>query len=327
MSRFSCRCRTVAALSVALVAAPAGAQLKMAVLPFESVTLSTQQVLVGDATGKPVTLAGELRLPRGGADRVPGVILVHGIGGISMAVEAWAQVLNEWGFAAFLVDNIGGRGIAAGSREDYMLSALPRMVDVYRALAVVARHPRIDPDRIAVMGFSMGSGPAIFSSVERFRTRWAPQGVQFAAHVALYASCMTRYRDDTKVAARPIRLFHGTADDWTPIGPCRTLVADLKKAGADVALTEFAGATHAYDAPLKERVVLPQAMTLRKCSLVEGEGGQVLNARTGQPFTSADPCIERGVAIQYDEAATRSTREGVKAILASAFAARPSVRP
>ena len=56
------------ALILALAAAPALAQMRMYVIPFDSVTLSGQQVLLGETQGKPVTLAGELRLPLSGTD-------------------------------------------------------------------------------------------------------------------------------------------------------------------------------------------------------------------------------------------------------------------
>jgi hypothetical protein len=50
---------------------------------------------------------------------------------------------------------------------------------------------------------------------------------------------------------------------------------------------------------------------------------QVLLGETqGQPTT--DPCIEFGVSLQYDEAATASTREAVKGVLTSAFSAKPA---
>jgi dienelactone hydrolase len=313
------------ALVLALTAAPALAQMRMSLIPFDSVTLSSQQVLLGETQGKPVTLAGELRLPLGGTGKVPVVILVHGISGLTAKEDEWARALNSWGIGVFIPDHLSGRGIAPMSREDFMLSGPARMVDVYHALPRLLKDPRIDPERIAIMGASMGGSITLLSSLERFRTRYGLPNVQFAAYIALYASCSTRFRDDVKVAARPIRLFHGTGDDWCPVEQCRALVADLKKAGADATLTEYPGASHAYDdASLKVRVNLPQAPSTRKCSLAEGESGQILNSQTGKPFTPGDPCIEFGVSLQYDEAATTSTREAVKAVLASAFAAKPA---
>jgi len=314
----------VLALVLALAITPAFAQIRMSLIPFDSVTLSGQQVLLGEMQGKPVTLAGELRLPRTGTDKVPVVILVHGIAGLMSPHDEWARALNSWGIGVFIPDHLSGRGIAPMSREDFMLSGLARMVDVYHALPRLLKDPRIDPERIAIMGFSLGGQVTLFSSQERFRTRYGLPNVQFAAYVALYASCFVRYRDDVKVAARPIRLFHGTGDDWCPVEQCRALVADLKKAGADVTLTEYPGAFHAYDDPsIKVRLNLPQAMSLRKCSLTEGEGGQILNSQTGKVFAPGDPCVERGVSLQYDEAATTGTHEAVKGVLASVFAAKP----
>jgi dienelactone hydrolase len=301
----------------------ASAQQRIVVLPFESVSLSPQQILLGETRGKPVTLAGELRLPRGVAERVPAVILVHGMHGIMDNQDEWARALNEWGVAAFIIDNYSGRGINANTADAYRLGLLPRMVDAYRALAVLVQQPHIDRERIAVMGFSMGTGAAIFSAAERFRALYGPPGATFAAHIALYPLCMIRLREDTKVSAQPIRLFHGTRDDWTPIESCRAFVTDMKKAGANVTLTEFEGATHAYDLVMKGRVTLPDAYTMRKCSLAEGDGGQVLNTKTGQPFSFMDPCLEQGVTLQYDEGATTATRQAVKATLASVFSTRP----
>lgn len=311
------------ALILSLAVAPTRAQMRMEVIPFDSVTLSAQQVLLGETDGKSVTLAGELRLPSGGAGKVPVVVLVHGLGGLLLNHDEWARALNGWGIAVFITDHLSGRGIAPMSPGDFQLAGGTRMVDVYRALSMLSKHPRIDPERIALMGFSMGGLTTLLSSQERFRARYGLPNVQFAAYIALYANYPARFRDDVKVAARPIRLFHGTGDDWTPVEWTRALVADLKKAGADATLTEYPGASHSYASPnIKVRLDLPQATSLRKCSLAEGEGGQILNSQTGKPLAPSDPCIEKGVSLQYDEAATASTREAVKGVLASVFAAK-----
>jgi dienelactone hydrolase len=316
------------ALALALSTAPALAQsnIRIQMIPFDSLTLSLQQVLLGETQGKPVSLAGELRLPGLGTDKVPVVVLVHGIGGLFPVHFEWVNALNSWGIGVFIPDHLSGRGIAPMSPEDYSLSGVARMVDIYQVLPRLLKHPRVDPERMAIMGFSMGGFVTLLSSQERFRQRYGLPNVRFAAHIPIYPSCAIRLKDDAKVVARPIRLFHGTGDDWTPVEQCRALVADLKTAGADVTLTEYPGATHAYDNPaLKVRMNLPQAVSLRKCWLTEGEGGQFINSKTGSPFVpGSDPCIEFGTSLQYDEAATASTREAVKEILSSAFAAKPA---
>ena len=58
-------------------------------------------------------------------------------------------------------------------------------------------------------------------------------GAEFALHVAFYPPCATTYREDEQVSTHPIRVVHGTADDWHPIDPCRQYIARLKRAGAD----------------------------------------------------------------------------------------------
>ena len=48
----------------------------------------------------------------------------------------------------------------------------------------------------------------------------------------------------------------------------------------------------------------------------------MLNSQTGKPFALNDPCVEFGVSLQYNEAATAGTREAVKGVLASVFGAK-----
>src|SRR4029077_2520084 len=110
---------------------------------------------------------------------------------------------------------------------------------------------------------------------------------------------------------KPIRLFHGIADDWVAIGPCRTYVARLRKTGVDVTLTEYPGAYHGYDF-LRLKVesaptLLPQGQTARNCELAEGDHGVILNSKLGKPFTYNDPCVEKGPHMAYNEAAATAT--------------------
>jgi len=310
-----------ALLGVLAVATPehARAQVRFDLRPFETVTLTTQQFLAGETNGKPAMLAGELRIPTPGTDRPPAVILIHGSGGASSSHERWVQELTGAGVATFLVDSFSGRGIVSTVNDQSQLDHLAMMIDVYRALGTLAQHPRIDPSRIAVMGFSKGAVAAVYSSNQRFRKLYGPPNVEFAAHVGLYTPCNVSYRDDTETTSKPIRLFHGIADDWVSIEPCRGYVARLKAAGADASLTEYPGAYHAYDAfLLKEPMKFPQAQTTRHCLLAEGEGGDVLNTKTGARYDlNTDPCVERGTTVAYDEAATVGSTKAVKELLST----------
>jgi dienelactone hydrolase len=304
---------------VVLAQAPLSLRLEMRVI--ESVTLSGEQFLTGDEkNGKKVTLAGELRIPGAPGTKVPAVILVHGSGGISGATDAWAREVNAMGIAAFILDTFSGRGIVSTVADQSQLNSLAMMVDSYRALALLAAHPRIDANRIAVMGFSKGAVASVYSANERFRNMYAPQGIEFAAHIGLYTPCNIEYQGDDKTTGKPIRLFHGIADDYVAIGPCRTYVERLKKAGRDVRLTELADAHHAYDNPaILVPTVFAANQTTRNCTLKEGNGGSILNVKTGKPYDLSDACVEKGPHVGYNAAAHQATLTGLREFLQMVF--------
>jgi dienelactone hydrolase len=281
---------------------------------FSSTTLTDQQILTGRKEGKPVTLAGELRIPRPGTDRLPAVVFLHGSGGISGFVDDWSQQLNPLGVATFLLDSFTGRSLVSTVNDQDQLARLAMTIDAYRALDLLAKHPRIDSARIAVMGFSRGGQAALYSSMKRLQRMHGPAGgVEFAAYITLYANCGTTYVDDTEITDKPIRMFHGSADDYVPVAPCRSYVERLRAKGKDVQLTEYAGAHHVFDWPfLKSPLKLAQAQTTRRCQLGEGPDGRIVNTQTGQPFTTAgDSCVEKGTTVAYN---AEAHGEAVKAI-------------
>jgi len=293
---------------------------RMELRPIESTTLTGEQFLTGDKNGKLAMLAGELRIPKPGTDLLPAVVLVHGSGGLGASSDRWAQELNSIGVASFILDSFSGRGIVNTQNDQSQLNSLAMMVDAYRALTSLAGHSRIDPNRIAVMGFSKGAVAAVYSSSERFRKLHGPANVQFAAHIGLYTPCNVRYSQDDKTSSKPIRMFHGIADDYVSIEPCRAYAERLKKAGADVALAEYADAHHAYDVfTITQPIKFPQAQTARSCSLEEGQNGQILNSKTGKPFDLNDPCVEKGPQVAYNATAHQATVRAVKEFLAMTF--------
>lgn len=311
---------TIAGSAFPLEDVAAQAIFRTEVYPVQTVTLGTADFLLGKKDGKPTMIAGELRIPKPGTDRLPAVVLVHGSGGIGFNSGMWADELNKAGLATFVVDSFTGRGITQTITDQSQLSSYAMMNDAFAALAALARHPRIDPGKIAVMGFSKGAVPSIYASMNRFQNAYAPDGAGFAAYIGFYTPCNVALIDDEKVGTRPIRLYHGLADDWVPVGPCRDYVARLKKAGADISLVEYPGAYHAFDNQMIPGTMqLPQALTARKCRFEEKQPGLIINNDTGQPATANDSCIERGTTIAYNAEATAAARKDVVEFLTNLF--------
>lgn len=308
-----CKLRLACGCVASLLALAAHAQVARVELhTFASTTLTDEEFLTGKAEGKPVTLAGELRLPKPGTDRLPAVVLVHGSGGVSGYVDDWVPKLNALGVATFLFDSFTPRGIVNTVQDQSQLGRLAMTVDAYRALALLSKHPRVDPERIGIMGFSRGGQAALYAAMRRFQRMHAAPGASYALYVLFYPQCGTTFLHDEDVVDRPIRIFHGTADDYVPIGPCRSYVERLRKAGKDVRLTEYPGANHVFDwAALKTPMKLPQAQTVRHCRIEEVAEGRLVDAETKQPFTYDDPCVERGTTIAYDARAHADAQRAV----------------
>ncbi len=288
---------------------------------FQSVTLSDQQFLTGRSPGKPVTLAGVLRLPQSGSAALPAVILLHGSSGISGMEGGWVRVLNDMGVATFMIDSYTGRGITSTVNDQAQLGRLAMIIDAYRALELLTRHPGIDPRRIAVMGFSRGGQAALYSSVRRFQRMYLKTRVAaFAGHIVFYSPCNTRYLDDEDVARGPIRIFQGDADDFVALAPCQAYVGRLQKAHADAELTVYPGARHLFDNPaFRTPLRIPGAQVTRRCTLEEAPDGVIIETTTRKPFSYGDTCVDRGVTVEYDDAARSKVELAVRELLKGAF--------
>jgi dienelactone hydrolase len=286
-----------------------------------SVTISDQQFLTGDANGKPVTVAGEFRVAQG-TGRLPVVVMMHGSGGVSGTSEAWVHQFNSMGISTFIIDGFSGRGLTATSTDQALLGRLNFIVDIYRALDILAKHPRVDPDRIVLMGFSRGGQAALYASLNRFQKLWNKSGIQFAGYIPFYPDCMTSYNTDTDVADHPIRIFHGTTDDYNPAANCKAYVARLKQAGRDVVLTEYPDSPHGFDSGLlgfSLTLVSANAQTVRHCHIREGEGGLLLNDDTQRPFSYKDECVELSPHVGGNPDTAREARKAVVEFLQGLF--------
>jgi dienelactone hydrolase len=316
--------RAIATAALAVAPALCVAEIvRVEVYPIQSVTMTDQDFLNARKDAKPVTLAGQLKIPRAGGERLPAVVLLHGSGGVGGNLLDWENDINSMGIATFVLDAFTARGIVSTSAQQALLGRLAMTYDAYRALEILEKHPRIDSRRIALMGFSRGGQAALYASAKRFQRMHGPaSGLDFAAYVPFYASCGTKFVDDEDLSPKPIRMFHGAADNYVPVAPCRDYVQRLKAKGVDVALTEYPGAHHVFDGRLfRTPVVAEKSQSTRSCQLAERQNGLIVNVKTGQAFSYADPCVELGPTIAYDEKAHAAAQKAVKDFFAATLLA------
>jgi len=288
-------------------------------IPIQTLTISDEQFLKGDASGRPATISGKLRAAQG-AERLPLVILVHGSGGIEENAAVWEGLFASMGISTFAIDSFSGRGIVSTVADQSQLGRLNMILDLYRSLTILAAHPRVDPNRIAVMGFSRGGQAVLYATLKRFQKMWNQSGVDPAAYIALYAPCITTYIGDTRVTDHPIRIFHGRSDDWVEIEPCRAYFGRLRATSKDVEMTEYTDTSHAFDYPSlpSKPTNVPYAQTTH-CVLKEEPIGTIINVVTHKPFTYADDCLGRNAHVAYSAKATRATEEAIRVLLKKVF--------
>jgi dienelactone hydrolase len=292
---------------------------------FESLTIDEGAFLGGSKHGSPVTISGELRIPaRQG--KVPAVILTHGSGGIGGTETGWARELNKMGLATFIVDSFTGRNLSETGTGRSQLSTGSSVIDVYRALMLLRTHPKIDSSRICLMGFSRGGRVVLWAAMKRFQDLWLPPDCSFAGYLAFYPAILAELQGQAEIGDRPIRVFQGTADDWTVAEKAHDYVESLRKSGRDARILEYRDARHAFDNhELPPAQYLSYALNPKKCAFAETPSGRIIDQNTGERYSSGASCFGRGATVGYNAQAYRQAVKDVHDFLRSALG--PGVIP
>lgn len=226
-----------------------------------------RQLLSREAPTDSVTVAMTLRFPDEARDRYPAIVIVHTIAGYQEANEGWhADQFRKAGFATLTFSSAA----ALRLREAGTVGGWPSAIaEAYAAFRFLADHPRIDANRIAIVGFSFGGEVAYLTALERLRAALVPGQARFAAHVAYYpAGVHGAAAEQGAYTGAPILMLLGEKDDNLPVAKAQDYLAYAKAAGfpPPLEVSIYPGAYHAWTVPsLGAPTFYPQYRSTRKC--------------------------------------------------------------
>lgn len=295
---------------------------------FASTTPANVMDLMQSRRPRPAATArGELRLPAPAASgaKLPAVVLVHGSEGVyPELLSFWAARLNEAGIAAFVIDVFGPRGVKSTADDQTLVPFAADTADAFAALGLLASHPRIDPQRIAVMGFSRGGVTAVRSGALRIIEGSAPAGLRFAAHVALYSGgCAGNLAVSAKPGvfdSAPMLFVHGDADDYAYLSDCREYARRIAAAGTPTEFVALPGVRHKFDLDAQQRVNARFVVKTKEGCPLEYDLGDLAmrDRRSGEAVphdqTAAlmrDLCADKGASLEGDHKAREAAAKAV----------------
>ena len=238
--------------------------------------------------------------------KAPAVVIVHGSSGVRVVREGfWAGELSQAGMAALVTDSFTPRGVSTTIEDQSQVAQAQMVRDAYAALAYLSALPYVDDARVAVMGFSKGGGVALLSSDRRTR----PDARGFAAHIPLYPSCTTQYRNPQTTA--PLLILIGAADNYTGVKTCAQYAERMRAAGGSVQLKLYPGAHHGFDADTRNYrpFYSAQAQNFRDCVVYLEDDGRAVSAIPQRE------CMKLGATIGGDYGAKMQALQDVKAFL------------
>jgi dipeptidyl aminopeptidase/acylaminoacyl peptidase len=225
-----------------------------------------------------VTVSGVLLRPRGKGP-FPAVVLNHGYIEPSVYVTGQGLMreqdyLARAGFVVLHTDYRGHAGSDPASDEDRE-TRLGYTRDTINAVQTLKKEPYVDPDRVAMLGRSMGGGVTLNALVAqpglvRAAVVYAPVSSDFVDNFERWtvaerpqAAAATYRRFGTPeqepefyrgLSARtyfdritePVLIHHGTEDESCPVAWSRTTQRLLRRAGVESTLEIYRGEQHAF---------------------------------------------------------------------------------
>jgi dienelactone hydrolase len=294
---------------------------------FTSYSAEWTDLASGTFRRMPVEVRAELFLPdQAAGQHIPAVVMLHGSDGINAHLHGYAESFRRLGMAALLIDSFTTRGVDDTIGDHSAVTPYSMLIDAFRGLALLQTHPRIDPGRIAIVGWSKGGMVADWASRMRYRALLAPEGPAFSAHAAFYPWCGEQHAP-VKLTGAPLLFLVGERDDWTGAAPCVDHANRVREAGYAVKLIAYPGAEHAFDYAGRFRQYLGRAESWAACNYIAGDthfrvvaSGEALSWSQFPEYLRR--CTASGAHVGSNAVAARLAREELHRFLIEILAPR-----
>ncbi len=189
---------------------------------------------------------GILHIPVGNNDEsFPLIIGVSGSKNWADHHLEYLKMYREIGFATFELHSFNSRNVKSTVGEQISVTTAMMILDAYSALEVLIDDNRIDINNIAITGWSLGGGVALYSAWEPLIDAINPRK-NFKAHLAFYPPCLVDM-ELKNFSDSPIHILIGELDDWVSASSCKNLVQDLFQEDINIDITIYENAHHGFD--------------------------------------------------------------------------------
>ena len=183
-----------------------------------------------------------------GAGPFPAIVHFHTCGGIdAYRGRYWTEAALEQGYVVLVLDSLGPRGLSTlcdtfAFNDKGGVNIYRGVKDAFDAKAHLEKLAFVDPNRIALVGFSWGAMAGILAATESAREAF---GKPFRAIASFYPGCPRPLLQMD--IARPLLVLMGELDNEVNLPNCVAWLEQVNRATLPVESRTYAGATHSWD--------------------------------------------------------------------------------